>query len=72
MEYLVCRWKDNSGYFITTRMSRETMLSVLYGLAQEVESTVVKSFSNYTLADDYKKQLERTDKELDKLLTNKK
>ncbi len=71
MEYLVCRWKDNSGYFITTRSSRETMISVLMGLAQEIESNVVKSFTNYTLADKYKKSLEQADKDIDRITNHK-
>lgn len=71
MEYLVCRWKDNSGYFITTRKSRETMINVLQNLGQEIESTVMKSFSNYTLANNYKKSQEQADKEIDNLLTKK-
>ena len=71
MTYLVCRWKDNSGYFVTTRTSRETMLSVLKGLGQEIESSVLKSFTNYTLAINYQRELEKVDKNLDSLLTNK-
>lgn len=68
MEYLVCKFKEDGGeYFITTRQSRETMLSVLLGLGQEIESTVVKSFQNYTLANNYKKEMEGIDKKISEL-----
>lgn len=60
--YLVCRNKDDNSLFITTRKSRETMLSVLLDLKQEIESTVVKSFTNYTQADQYKKGIEQINK----------
>ena len=63
MEYLVCKYKgDGEFYFITTRQSRETMLSVLIDLGQEIESIVLKSFTNYTLADSYKKEMQDADK----------
>lgn len=57
--------------FITTRASRETMLSVLQGLGQEIESVVLKSFNNYHDANEYKKEMERVDKNLNDLLTKK-
>jgi len=68
MEYLVCQMKDDTGMlFITTRKSRETLLSVLIDLGQEVESVVLKSFDNYTLADKYKKEIEAVDKKINEL-----
>jgi formylmethanofuran dehydrogenase subunit A len=68
MEYLVCKFKGENKYFITTRKSRETMLSVLQDLGQEIESIVLKSFQNYTLADIYKKEMESIDKDIDGLI----
>lgn len=68
MEYLVCKFKGENKYFITTRKSRETMLNVLQGLGQEIESIVLKTFTNYTLADIYKKDMEATDKKIDNTL----
>jgi len=68
MKYLVCQMKDDTGMlFITTRKSRETLLSVLIDLGQEVESVVLKSFTNYTLADKYKKEIEAVDKKINEL-----
>lgn len=70
-EYLVCQFKEDGMLFITTRKSRETMLSVLLDMGQEIESVVLKSFTNYTLAETYKKEMERIDKDLNGLLTSK-
>jgi hypothetical protein len=67
VEYLVCRFKDDGRLFITTRRSRETMLSVLIDLGQEVESTVEKTFATYEEAEKYRKDIENTDKMIDKL-----
>lgn len=67
MEYLVCQFKDDLTLFITTRKSRETMLSVLLDLGQEIESVVLKSFTNYTLADKYKKEIEQVNKKINSL-----
>lgn len=67
MEYLVCQFKDDQKLFITTRKSRETMLSVLIDLGEEIESVVLKSFTNYTLADNYKKEIEAVNKKIDQL-----
>ena len=67
-EYLVCQFKtEDKMLFITTRKSRETMLSVLQGLGEEIESVVLKSFTNYTLADKYKKEIEQVNKKIDSL-----
>lgn len=44
------------------------MLNVLQGLGQEIESIVLKTFTNYTLADIYKKEMEATDKKIDNTL----
>lgn len=68
MEYLVCQMKDDTGMlFITTRKSRETLLSVLIDLGQEVESVVLKSFSDYSSADKYKKEIEAVNKKINDL-----
>ena len=67
MTYLVCKHKDDGTLFITTRKSRETMLSVLIDLEQEVESVVLKSFDNYSLSDKYKKEIEAVDKKINEL-----
>lgn len=68
MEYLVCQMKDDTGMlFITTRKSRETLLSVLIDLEQEVESVVLKSFSDYSSADKYKKEIEAVNKKINDL-----
>jgi len=68
MEYLVCQMKDDTGMlFITTRKSRETLLSVLIDLGQEVESVVLKSFSDYSSADKYKKEIEAVNKKISDL-----
>lgn len=68
MEYLVCQMKDDTGMlFITTRKSRETLISVLIDLGQEVESVVLKSFSDYSSADKYKKEIEAVNKKINDL-----
>jgi len=60
--------KDDTGMlFITTRKSRETLLSVLIDLGQEVESVVLKSFSDYSSADKYKKEIEAVNKKINDL-----
>ena len=64
MTYLVCKNKDDGKLFITTRSSREAMLSVLQGLGQPIDSIVLKSFPNNTLAILYKKDMEDIDKRL--------
>lgn len=55
--YLVCKHKDDGTLFITTRRSRETMLSVLLDLGQEIESTVEKEFEHYSSANNYIKEI---------------
>ena len=67
MEYLVCQFKDDLSLFITTRKSREMMLKVFNSLNEEIESVVLKSFTNYTLADKYKKEIEQVNKKIDSL-----
>ena len=60
--------KDDTGMlFITTRKSRETLLNVLIDLGQEVESVVLKSFSDYSSADKYKKEIEAVNKKISDL-----
>ena len=55
--WVVCRWKDDSGLFITSRKSRESMINTLLELGQEIESTVVKEFDTYDEAMKYKKEI---------------
>lgn len=62
MEYLVCKFKDDGTLFITTRQSRERMISVLIDLEQEIESAVEKEFDTYAEADKYKKEIEDINK----------
>lgn len=70
MEYLVCKFKDESGMmFVTTRKSRETMLSVLQGLGQEIESTVLKSFQNYHDANEYMVKIKAAEKTINDTIT---
>jgi len=65
--WIVCRWKDGSGLFITSRKSRESMLAVLQQLGQEIESTVVKQFETYEQAMKYKTEIEQVDKKIKEL-----
>lgn len=68
MSYVVCRFKDDGSLFVNSRKSRENMISVLQGLGQEIESIVLKEFSTYEEAVNYKKEIEMVDKKLDELL----
>lgn len=65
--WVVCKYKDNSGYYISRRSVRETMLSVLLDLGQQPDSFVLKEFEKYSDADKYKKEMERIDKDIDNL-----
>lgn len=67
--YLVCKFKDGGELFITTRKSREVMLSVLQGLGQEIESIVLKEFETYNAAMIYKKQIEDSDITINKIIS---
>lgn len=69
MKYLVCKFKDDGSLFITTRKSRETMLSVLQGLDQEIESIVLKEFETYNAAMIYKKGIEDSDNSINKIIS---
>lgn len=68
MKYLVCQFKDDGFLFVTTRQARETMLSVLLDMNQEIESVVLKEFPTFIEANNYKKEIEAIDKKLDELL----
>lgn len=68
MKYIVCKFKDDGSLFITTRKSRETMLSVLQGLNQEIESIVLKEFETYKDAENFKKMWEEIDNKLEEIL----
>lgn len=65
--YLVCKYKDNGQLFITTRAARETMINVLNGLGQIVDSTVEKVCDTYKQANDYKTEIEFIDKTIQHL-----
>lgn len=62
MTFLVCRNKDDGSLFITTRIARETMLSVIQDLGQTPDSNVLKSFPTYEAADKFKKDIEDADR----------
>lgn len=68
MTYLVCKHKDDGTLFITTRKSRETMLSVLIDLGQEIPSKVLKDCNSYGEAEKYKKEFEQSDNDINKIL----
>lgn len=68
MTYLVCKHKDDGTLFITTRKSRETMLSVLIDLGQEIPSKVLKDCNSYGEAEKYKKEFEQSDDDINKIL----
>lgn len=68
MTYLVCKHKDDGTLFITTRKSRETMISVLLDLGQVIPSNVLKSFGSYSEAEKYKKEFEDSNKIINKTL----
>jgi len=68
LTYLVCKHKDDGTLFITTRKSRETMLSVLIDLGQEIPSKVLKDCNSYGEAEKYKKEFEQSDNDINKIL----
>jgi hypothetical protein len=68
LTYLVCKHKDDGTLFITTRKSRETMLSVLIDLGQEIPSKVLKDCNSYGEAEKYKKEYEQSDGDINKIL----
>lgn len=67
MEYLVCKMKDDGSLFVTTRNARESMVSVLQDLGQSIDSVVLKSFPEYSLADKYKNEQQIANKIIDNL-----
>lgn len=69
--FLVCRNKDDNSLFITTRASRESMLSVYRSLGEIPESNVLKQFKTYDDALKYKQEQERINKDLNNILKNK-
>lgn len=56
MTYLVCQNNDDGRMFITTRQARETMISVITGLGQVVDSRVLRKFQTYDEADKFLKR----------------
>ena len=68
MTYLVCKHKDDGTLFITTRKSRETMISVLLDLGQVIPSKVLKDCNSYGEAEKYKKEFEQSDNDINKIL----
>jgi hypothetical protein len=63
----VCRNKDDESLFITTRASREAMVSAFKLVGQVVDSNVLKSFPTYAEAMKYKVNIEDVNKKIDKL-----
>ena len=53
--------------FINTRKARETMISVLIDMGQEIESVVLKEFTTYEEALKYKIIQEEIDDKLNKI-----
>jgi hypothetical protein len=68
MMYVVCRNRNDNSLFITTRMARETMISVLNGIGEVPDSNVLKECPTYEEADKFKRDQELTDKQLDNIL----
>lgn len=68
MKYLVCKFKDDGTLFITTRQSRERMISVLIDLQQEIESVVEKEFDTYAEALKYKTDIEKSNDLINKII----
>lgn len=69
--FVVCRNKDDNTLFITTRASRESMLSVYRSFGELPESNVLKQFKTYNDALKYKQEQERVNKDLNNLLKDK-
>ena len=51
-----------------SRKARETMLSVLIDLGQEIPSKVLKDCNSYGEAEKYKKEFEQSDNDINKIL----
>lgn len=66
--HLVCKFKDDGAMFITSRKSREIMLSVLLDMEGEIESIVLKEFETFDEAMKYKAEQELVDDKLNKIL----
>lgn len=66
--WVVCQNKDDGKLFISSRKARETMLSVLIDLGQEIPSKVLKDCNSYGEAEKYKKEFEQSDNDINKIL----
>lgn len=66
--WVVCQNKDDGKLFISSRKARETMLSVLIDLGQEIPSKVLKDCNSYGEAEKYKKEFEQSDDDINKIL----
>ena len=66
--WVVCQNKDDGKLFISSRKARETMLSVLIDLGQEIPSKVLKDCNSYGEAEKYKKEYEQSDNDINKIL----
>ena len=67
--WVVCQNKDDGKLFISSRRTREIMLSVLIDLGQEIPTRVLKEFIVFGDAEKYKKEFEITEKQINKTLT---
>ena len=66
--WVVCKFKDGGEMFVNSRKARETMISCLLDMGQEIESIVLKEFETYEQANKYKTEMEEIDDKLDKIL----
>lgn len=66
--WVVCQNKDDGKLFISSRKARETMLSVLIDLGQEIPSKVLKDCNSYGEAEKYKKEYEQSDNDINNIL----
>ncbi len=66
--WVVCQNKDDGKLFISSRKVRETMLSVLIDLGQEIPSKVLKEFNFYDDAKNYEIEFNRTNNDINKIL----
>jgi len=65
--WVVCRFKDDNSLFVTSRVSRDSMLKALIKLRQPIESMVEKEFDTYGEAIKYKTEIELVDKKIKEL-----
>lgn len=69
MSYIVCKFKDDGSLFVTSRKSREIMLSVLLEIGGDIESVVLKEFSSFDDAKKYKEEIQKSDSIIDDIIS---